>query len=79
MTDRKSFTREELPGSPFFVCCLCSPDVHLDNASSALFNLECAIHGRTWHRKMIRLADGSVALFYNSVTGMHRAAGSWAK
>lgn len=54
----------------FFACCLCSPDCNLDNFSSVFFNLACPIHGHTWHRKMIRLADGSVTL-------VHKLANPW--
>ena len=67
MPEPKPRASQDLPEAPFFVCCLCSPDFNLDNASSALFNLECPAHGRTWHRKMIRLADGSVVLVHQFV------------
>jgi hypothetical protein len=58
---------EDRAGVPFFVCSLCSPDLELDNASMVLFNLECPKHGRTWHRKMVRQADGSVTLAHELV------------
>jgi hypothetical protein len=63
--------REDHPGVPFFVCCLCSPDPKLDSASSVVFNLGCPTHGRTWHRKMIRLADGTTMLAHE--VGHHGA------
>ena len=64
MSERKPCASQDLPET-FFVCCLCSPDVHLDNSSTALYNVECPTHGRTWHRKMVRLADGSVTLVHH--------------
>jgi hypothetical protein len=67
MSESKPCANQDLPGTPFFVCCRCSPDSHLDKASMALYNLECPTHGRMWHRKMIRLANGSVVLAHRLV------------
>jgi hypothetical protein len=51
-------------GAAYFACCRCVPDLSLDGASSVLYNMDCPIHGPTWHRKMIRLGDGSEVLVY---------------
>ena len=64
MSERKPCASHDLAGAPYFVCCQCVPDFYLDNASSVLFNLECPKHGRTWHRKMVRLADGCEVLVH---------------
>ena len=67
MSERGPCANQDPSERPFFVCCRCSPDSYLDKASSALFNLQCPIHGRTWHRKMVRLADGSLNLVHKLV------------
>jgi|HubBroStandDraft_4_1064222.scaffolds.fasta_scaffold289002_2 hypothetical protein len=44
------------------VCCICEPDSALDSNALILFNEECPIHGRSWHRLMARQPDGSLKL-----------------
>ena len=46
-----------------FVCCACEPDGKLDNRALALFLKQCPTHGDNWHRRMIRQADGTLALW----------------
>jgi hypothetical protein len=42
------------------VCCMCEPDDKRDDESLVLVSRECPKHGRTWHRPMIKRADGSL-------------------
>ena len=44
------------------VCCKCEKDPALDSNALILLNEDCATHGRSWHRLMIRQADGSLVL-----------------
>jgi hypothetical protein len=44
------------------VCCKCEEDRALESNALLLFNEDCAIHGRSWHRLMMRQPDGSLTL-----------------
>ena len=44
------------------VCCKCDDDSALDSNALILVNEECPTHGQSWHRLMIREADGSLRL-----------------
>lgn len=45
-----------------YVCWHCVPGTELDRDALVLFRRECHKHGPCWHRKMVRHADGSLAL-----------------
>ena len=44
------------------VCCKCDNNSALDSNALIFVNEECATHGRSWHRLMIRQSDGSLIL-----------------
>jgi hypothetical protein len=44
------------------VCCKCDENQALDSNALILVNEECPIHGRSWHRLMLKQADGSLTL-----------------
>jgi hypothetical protein len=44
------------------VCCKCDTNNALDSNALILVNEECSTHGQSWHRVMIRQADGSLIL-----------------
>jgi hypothetical protein len=44
------------------VCCECEPNRALDSNALILVNEECAVHGRSWHRLMMKMPDGSLKL-----------------
>jgi hypothetical protein len=45
-----------------YICCRCEDNRELDSNVLILFNRECPVHGRSWHRLMVRQPDGSLKL-----------------
>jgi hypothetical protein len=61
----KAFLEElerKLGGALVHVCCKCDNNSALDSNALILVNEECPTHGRSWHRLMMRQADGSLIL-----------------
>jgi hypothetical protein len=44
------------------VCCKCDINPALDSNALILVNEECGVHGRSWHRLMLKQADESLTL-----------------
>jgi hypothetical protein len=49
-------------GSIIHVCCKCDENSALDSNALILVNEECATHGQSWHRLMLRTPNGSLVL-----------------